>query len=98
MAITTRAGKGSPLTHTEMDGNITAIPELTSSTGVVKGASGTTAQRPATAVAGYTRFNTTIGRHETYSGSAWIEDVNTALKYDKKSVILLLKILTMFFI
>ena len=78
MAITTRAGKGSPLTHTEMDGNITAIPELTSSTGVVKGASGTTAQRPATAVAGYTRFNTTIGRHETYSGSAWIEDVNTA--------------------
>ena len=78
MAITTRAAKGSPLTHTEMDANITAIPEKTSSTGVVKGASGTTAQRPATPIAGYTRFNTTTGRHETYSGSAWIEDVNTA--------------------
>jgi hypothetical protein len=78
MAITTRVGKGSPLTHTEMDANITAIPEKTSTTGVIKGASGSTAQRPATAVAGYTRFNTTTNRQETYSGSAWIEDVNTA--------------------
>ena len=78
MAITTRSGKGSPLTHNEMDANLSAITEQTSATGAVKGSSGTTAQRPATPVEGYTRFNTTLSRHETYNGSTWITSVSSA--------------------
>ena len=78
MAITTRSGKGSPLTHNEMDANLSAITEKTSATGAVKGSSGTTAQRPASPVEGYTRFNTTLNRHETYNGSTWITAVSSA--------------------
>jgi len=78
MAITTRSGKGSPLTHNEMDANLSAITEKTSATGSVKGSSGTTAQRPASPVEGYTRFNTTLNRHETYNGSTWITAVSSA--------------------
>lgn len=33
--------------------------------------SGTTAQRPATPVAGMVRFNSTLNKFETYSGTAW---------------------------
>lgn len=33
---------------------------------------GTTAQRPGSPAAGYTRFNTTIGQIESYDGSAWL--------------------------
>ena len=76
MAITTRSGKGSALTHSEMDANLTAITEKTSATGSVKGSSGTTAQRPATPVEGYTRFNTDLNRQETYNGSAWINAIS----------------------
>jgi hypothetical protein len=47
------------------------------STSAVKLPVGTTAQRPATPVAGDTRFNSTLGTTETYNGSDWS---STALK------------------
>jgi hypothetical protein len=42
------------------------------STGYFQMPQGTTAQRPSPAFAGYTRFNTTTGVMEYYTGSAWI--------------------------
>lgn len=42
-----------------------------SATGGMLLPSGTTAQRPASPVAGQIRFNTTTGAVEVYSGSAW---------------------------
>jgi hypothetical protein len=35
---------------------------------------GTTAQRDGSPAAGYTRFNSTLGVNETYSGSVWLPD------------------------
>jgi hypothetical protein len=46
-------------------------------TGAIKLPVGTTAQRPATPVAGDTRFNSTLATAETYNGSDWS---STALK------------------
>ena len=40
-------------------------------TGFLKTATGTTAQRPGSPVQGDVRFNTTLGYHEIYDGSAW---------------------------
>jgi hypothetical protein len=42
------------------------------STGALPLPSGTTAQRPASPAAGYARFNTTDGRAEYYTGTAWV--------------------------
>jgi len=41
-------------------------------TGSVTLPTGTTAQRPAVPTVGMMRFNTTIGRNETYTGTAWV--------------------------
>jgi len=71
MAITTRSGKGSALTHTEMDTNFESIAEKTSATGSVKLPVGTTAQRDATPTAGMLRFNSTETSAEIYDGSEW---------------------------
>ncbi len=71
MAITTRSGKGSALSHSEMDANFTAIAEKTATTGSVKMPSGTTAQRDGTPTAGYLRFNSSDTSFEGYDGSAW---------------------------
>ena len=77
--IVTRAGKGSPLTHTEMDANLDNMNdqkiELTSETGSCVFPNGTTAQRDGTPQSGYTRFNTTTGVLELYDGSNWINFV-----------------------
>jgi hypothetical protein len=35
--------------------------------------SGTTAQRPASPVAGMVRFNTSLGYAEVYNGSSWVK-------------------------
>lgn len=43
------------------------------STGYFDLPSGTTAQRPGTADAGMTRFNTTLGYPEYYNGSTWVQ-------------------------
>jgi hypothetical protein len=45
----------------------------TSSTGSLIGSAGTTAQRDASPVGGYFRFNTTTGNFEGYNGSAWLD-------------------------
>lgn len=34
---------------------------------------GTTAQRPASPVAGMVRYNTTLGYAEVYTGTAWVK-------------------------
>lgn len=74
--IITRAGKGSPLTNTEMDTNLTNLNtakiENTSSTGSTPLAVGTTAQRDVTPSAGYIRFNSTTGQYEGYNGTSWL--------------------------
>lgn len=43
-------------------------------TGAIRLPIGTTAQRPATPVAGDTRFNSTLATQETYDGSQWSSD------------------------
>lgn len=74
--IVTRAGKGSPLTNTEMDTNLTnlntaKIENTNSNTGSTPVASGTEAQRDGTPSAGYFRFNTDSDKFEGYNGTAW---------------------------
>lgn len=71
--ITTRAGKGSPLTNAELDANFTNLNndklEYTGgATGAIKVALGTTAQRPS-AEKGLIRYNSTTDAFEGYSGS-----------------------------
>ena len=72
--IVTRAGKGSPLTNTEMDTNLTNLNtykiEQDATTGAAQLPAGTTAERP-TGVAGKFRYNTTLAQWEGYNGSSW---------------------------
>ena len=42
-------------------------------TGYMKVATGTTAERPGTPVAGMIRFNTTTSTFEGYDGTAWVD-------------------------
>lgn len=74
--IVTRAGKGSPLTNNEMDSNLNNLNtykvEKTSNTGAATLPSGTTAQRNGSPTIGDTRFNTTLGKTETYTGTRWV--------------------------
>ena len=74
--IVTRAGKGSPLTNNEMDANLNNLNtykvEKTSDVGSAALPTGTTGDRDATPQAGWTRFNTTLGKTETYTGTRWI--------------------------
>jgi hypothetical protein len=73
--ITTRAGKGSPLTNAEVDANFTNLNdgkvEQTSSTGSAKVPTGTEAQRDGTPEAGLFRFNTDTQSFEGYNGDEW---------------------------
>ena len=67
-------GKGSPLTHVEVDTNFTRLNtfkvEQTSDTGFAQLPAGTTAQR-GTGAAGALRHSTTDTRLEWFSGSNW---------------------------
>ena len=47
------------------------LGERTSSTGSIKLPTGTTAQRDASPVSGYIRFNTSLSRFEGYNGTSW---------------------------
>lgn len=82
--IVTRAGKGSPLTHVEVDANFTNLNAdkaetsvvatkvaKTSDTGSAVIPASTQANRDGSPAAGYFRFNTDLGKFEGYSGSAW---------------------------
>ena len=82
--IVTRAGKGSPLTHVEVDANFNNLNNdkaetsvvatkvaKTSNTGSAVIPASTQANRDGTPAAGYFRFNTTVGKFEGYSGTAW---------------------------
>lgn len=78
--IVTRAGKGEPLTHAEVDANFTNLnadkAEIsqavlkTSDVGAAAIPVGSEAQRP-TPATGQFRFNSDTGQFEGYSGSAW---------------------------
>lgn len=74
--LVTRAGKGSPLTNNEMDQNLNNLNdykvEKTSGTGSAQLPSGTTAQRDGSPQEGWTRFNSSLGKTETYDGTRWI--------------------------
>jgi hypothetical protein len=79
--IVTRAAKGSPLTHVEVDANFTnlntdkveaaAVVAKTSGTGSAVIPTGTEAQRDGSPSAGYLRFNSDATSFEGYDGSAW---------------------------
>jgi hypothetical protein len=79
--IVTRAAKGSPLTHVEVDANFTnlntdkveaaAVVAKTSATGSAVVPTGTEAQRDGSPSAGYLRFNSDATSFEGYDGSAW---------------------------
>ena len=79
--IVTRAAKGSPLTHVEVDANFTnlntdkveaaAVVAKTSGTGSAVIPTGTEAQRDGSPSAGYLRFNSEAVSFEGYDGSAW---------------------------
>jgi len=47
--------------------------KFTEATDYLKIPTGTTAQRPGSASAGYIRFNTTTTKIEAYDGSSWID-------------------------
>ena len=74
--LTTRAGKGSPLSNNEMDQNLNNLNdykvEQTATTGSARLPSGTTAERDGSPQAGWTRFNSSLGKTETYDGTRWI--------------------------
>jgi hypothetical protein len=42
-------------------------------TGFLKLPVGTTAQRPASPLTGYVRYNTTTGQAEIYNGTTWVK-------------------------
>jgi hypothetical protein len=79
--IVTRAAKGTPLTHVEVDANFTnlntdkveaaAVVAKTSGTGSAVIPTGTEAQRDGSPSAGYLRFNSDATSFEGYDGSAW---------------------------
>lgn len=73
--ITTRAGKGSPLTNAEVDANFTNLDdgkvEQTAVTGSAQIPSGTEAQRDAEPQAGFFRFNEDTESFEGYNGNEW---------------------------
>ena len=79
--IVTRAGKGSPLTHNEVDANFTnlnsdkveaaAVVAKTAATGSAVVPTGTEAQRDGSPSAGYLRFNSDATSFEGYDGTAW---------------------------
>lgn len=73
--ITTRAGKGTPLTNAEVDANFTNLNdfkvEQTAATGAAKIPTGTEAQRDGTPEAGLFRFNTDTQSFEGYNGTEW---------------------------
>jgi len=73
--ITTRAGKGSPLTNAEVDANFTNLNddkvEQTSATGSAKIPVGTEAQRDGMPEAGLFRFNTDTDSFEGHNGVEW---------------------------
>ena len=67
-------------------GNIVLTPDsgiaTISATGALTVPSGTTAQRPATPVAGMTRWNTTLGAYEVYAGTTWVTLASTPYTVD----------------
>jgi hypothetical protein len=79
--IVTRAAKGTPLTHVEVDANFTnlntdkveaaAVVAKTAATGSAVVPTGTEAQRDGSPSAGYLRFNSDATSFEGYDGSAW---------------------------
>ena len=79
--IVTRAAKGTPLTHVEVDANFTnlntdkveaaAVVAKTSGTGSAVVPTGTEAQRDGSPSAGYLRFNSDATSFEGYDGTEW---------------------------
>ena len=79
--IVTRAAKGTPLTHVEVDANFTnlntdkveaaAVVAKTSATGSAVVPTGTEAQRDGSPSAGYLRFNSDATSFEGYDGTEW---------------------------
>ena len=79
--IVTRAVKGTPLTHVEVDANFTnlnsdkveagAVVAKTAATGSAVVPTGTEAQRDGSPSAGYLRFNSDATSFEGYDGTEW---------------------------
>lgn len=52
--------------------------QITSATGSAKIPAGTTAQRDGSPGVGWTRFNSTLGKNETWNGTAWASSIDSA--------------------
>jgi hypothetical protein len=79
-------GKGTPLTHVEVDTNFTRLNtfkvEQTSSVASAQLPAGTTLQRDAVPVTGSLRFNTSTSRAELRTDSAWANVVTSVSPVD----------------
>lgn len=60
--------------QTAIDEVVAETVQKTGDTGSAKMPAGTTAQRDGTPAAGWTRWNSTLGCNETYSGTEWIPE------------------------
>lgn len=87
-SITTRAGKGSPLTNAEVDANFTNLNsfkvEQDASTGAANVPAGTNGERPGSPAAGMFRFNSDTSSFEGYDGSAW-GSIGGGVEYTRKT-------------
>lgn len=87
-SITTRAGKGTPLTNAEVDTNFTNLNsfkvEQDAATGAANVPAGTNGQRPGTPAAGMFRFNSDTSSFEGYDGSAW-GSIGGGVEYTRKT-------------
>lgn len=76
-SITTRSGKGSPLTNAEVDANFSNLNDFKVEKDADTGAAfipvGTEAQRPGSPSAGMLRFNDDQDYFEGYDGTSWAE-------------------------
>ena len=68
--VTPAAGTFTLLTTTKLNGNYPAV--LTGTTNSFIMPAGSTVNRDVTPLAGYTRFNSTLNKPETYNGSVWL--------------------------
>lgn len=88
-SITTRSGKGSPLTNAEVDANFTNLNdkkvEKDADTGAAFIPVGTEAQRPGTPSAGMFRFNDDTDQFEGYNGSEWGSIGGGGITYSRKT-------------
>lgn len=87
-SITTRAGKGSPLTNAEVDANFNNLNdfkvEQDAATGAANIPTGNNGQRPGSPAVGMFRFNSDTSSFEGYDGAVW-GSIGGGVEYSRKT-------------